>query len=67
MAKQAAQEDIENKPITTRGILAASYGVGSARINGIAERLGIKPKRMRNGRDLFTIAQVRQIAREIEQ
>jgi hypothetical protein len=53
--------DIKKFPMLSKGSVGLPINCGAAAIEGEANRLGIKPTRLPNGRDLFSFEQAEKI------
>jgi hypothetical protein len=65
MTKQLAHDDLADRPLISKPALGQVHNVGVAAVNAAAERLGLKPRRLVNGRELLSYTEAQQISREL--
>lgn len=65
MANATAERPLQQQPLVTFGSLGRVLYVGPAAARSAAQRLGIEPTRLGNGREFLTFEQALDVARSI--
>jgi hypothetical protein len=58
--------DLRKAGLISAGALGAVFGVGPGAVNGAARRLGIRPKRLANGRGKLSFEQAEVVAQDLQ-
>jgi hypothetical protein len=63
--QQEPKDDLQHAPLISYALLGQVLRVGPAATKSAAQRLGIEPQRMLNGRALLTFEQAATVARSM--